>query len=284
MQKAPTSNTDPDVYFEASFSPVSIKPHFHNMHQILFIREGTVRIKINTKEYACNPDSILFISNLESHSIQILQYPYKRYVLSVPVNFSFLSQSPVFGILLRHPESFSHMIGLDSPAAAKIASLFSDMTRECAEKKSEWQLSVACGITRLLIELYRFSPASFPENSATNMAEIVLNMQKMIAARYFEEISLEVLAEKYFVSKYHLSREFKRLAGYNFKEYLILQRISAAKDYLVHSSMPVADVGQHCGYNNVNHFIRIFQNTVHKTPHQYRKEMRSVKTAPPADQ
>lgn len=275
MSKAPTGSSEPDVYFEASFGPASIKPHFHNMHQVLLIREGTVRIQINAKEYVCGPDSVFFISNLESHSIKILEYPYKRYVLSIPVNLPFLNQSPVFGILLQHSESFSHLVSLDGKSAGKFLLLMDDMVRECAEKKSEWQLSIACNITRLLIELFRYSPASFPENSATNMAEIVLDMQKCIAARYFEEISLEALAEKYFVSKYHLSREFKRLAGYNFKEYLILQRISAAKDYLAHSAMPVAEVGAHCGYKNVNHFIRIFRNTVQKTPYQYRKETRS---------
>lgn len=273
MSKAPFDRADPDIYYEESFAPGGIRNHYHNMQQILFIREGSVIISINKKEYAASKNSIFFISNLESHSIRILEYPYKRYVLSIPVDFSFLPlhESHFYGILLQRPENFSHMICLKESAENEAAAIFNAMYQECRDKRPGWQLMIACQIARLLVGLYRFSPSSFPEEPISGIAGIVLHIQKEIAEGLDQALTLDGFAEKYFVSKYHLSREFKRITGYNFKEYLILCRISAAKDLLVHTNMPVAEAGVRCGYPNVNHFIRIFKATTGKTPYQYKK-------------
>ncbi len=274
MTETPYSRSDPDIYFEESFSPGDIRPHYHNMQQILFIREGTVKICVNQKEYTGKPGSILFFSNLESHSVTILKYPYKRYVLSFPVDFSFLPmrESRFYGILLQRPENFSHMIRLKGPEEKTVAVLFGEMLCECRDKNPGWQLITACQISRLLVELYRFSPSSFPDNPVSGTARIVLDIQKEITEGFEGELSLEGFAQKHFISKYHLSREFRRITGYNFREYLILQRISSAKDLLAHTDLPVAEVCLRCGYPNVNHFIRIFKNAAGITPLQYKKE------------
>jgi AraC-like DNA-binding protein len=273
MSRVPYSRTDPDIYYEESLAPGGIYPHYHNMQQILLILEGAVKITVNKKEYAASGNSIFFISNLESHSVAILKYPYKRYVLSIPADFSFspLKDSYFYGILLQRPENFSHMIRL-AGFESNAAEIFKTMHGECQNKRPGWQLMIACQLARLLVGLYRFSPSSFPENSVSGIAGIVFHIQKEIAENFNKELSLEGFAEQNFVSKYHLSREFKRITGYNFREYLILYRISAAKDLLSHTDMAVADVCLRCGYPNVNHFIRIFKNTVGKTPYRYKKD------------
>lgn len=273
MSKVPYDRADPDIYLEESLGPGAIRSHYHNMQQILFIREGTARIIINKKEYAGTKNSIFFISNLESHSIEVQEYPCKRYVLSIPSDFSFppLRESYFYGILLQRPENFSHMIRLDKHQENSASANFEAMLRECREKRPGWQLMIASRIARLLVELYRSSPSSFPENPVSGIAGVIFRIQKEIAEKFDKEITLDGFAERYFVSKYHLSREFKRITGYNFREYLILYRIAAAKDLLAHTNMPVAEAGARCGYQNVNHFIRIFKNTVGKTPYQYKK-------------
>lgn len=267
------TSADPDIYYEESFAPGGIRPHHHNMHQILFVCGGAVAVVINQKEYTGRKGSVFFVSNLESHSIQIQEYPYKRFVLSIPADFPFspLRESRFYGILLQRPENFSHTISLEEPAEKNIAAIFDWMLCERRLKKPGWQLMISCHVARLLVELYRAAPASFPAAPESGIAGIILQIQKEIAENFTGELLLEGFAEKYFVSKYHLSREFRRITGYHFREYLILHRISAAKDLLAHTALPVAEVCVRCGYPNVNHFIRIFKNVAGETPCQYRK-------------
>lgn len=275
MIKAPSDCTDPDIYYEESFAPGFIRPHYHNMQQILFIREGTAKIAVHQKEYTGKKGSVFFISNLESHSVSIQEYPYKRYVLSFPLDYSFLSlhESYFYGILLQRPQNFTHMICLEGSEEYDAAAVFNAMHFECQNKRPGWQLMIACQIARLLVGLYRLTPSSFPEKPISGIAGIVLKIQKEITEGFHKELTLDGFAEKFFVSKYHLSREFKRITGYNFREYLILQRISAAKDLLAHTNMPVAEVCSRCGYQSVNHFIRIFKNKEGNTPYQYKKNL-----------
>jgi AraC-like DNA-binding protein len=71
---------------------------------------------------------------------------------------------------------------------------------------------------------------------------------------------------------YYLSRLFKKVSGYTFKEYLILQRIANAKSLLVYTDYNVTQICMKSGFNNVNHFIRTFKKQEGITPYQYRKK------------
>jgi YesN/AraC family two-component response regulator len=69
---------------------------------------------------------------------------------------------------------------------------------------------------------------------------------------------------------YYLSHLFLKVTGYGFKQYLINHRISKAKDILLHSSSSISEVCVSSGFNNVNHFIRLFKQKEGRTPLQYR--------------
>ena len=49
---------------------------------------------------------------------------------------------------------------------------------------------------------------------------------------YKEDINLDLIENKFYINKYEVSRNFKKITGYNFKTYLILVRLSKAKDLL----------------------------------------------------
>lgn len=90
---------------------------------------------------------------------------------------------------------------------------------------------------------------------------------------FSDDLSLEMLAEKNGVSKYHLSREFKRFMGLNFIDYLIRVRLNHAKELLRFTDLPVSQVTERCGFHDVSHFIRVFRlREGGLTPLQYRKQ------------
>lgn len=86
------------------------------------------------------------------------------------------------------------------------------------------------------------------------------------------DISLDIVADHFDMSRSRLSRIFKQQTGVAFKEYIVERRITAAKSLLLHSEYSVADICQRIGYTNVSHFIKIFKNAVGETPASYRKK------------
>ena len=95
---------------------------------------------------------------------------------------------------------------------------------------------------------------------------------KYMDLNFQKEIPLEEIAELCSISKFHLSKEFKKYIGVTIHEYLIQSRLSYAKELLKYSEYAVGEIVYSCGMNNVSHFINLFRDREGMTPNQYRKE------------
>lgn len=263
-----------DIYFCDTPDYAFSKTHFHNVHKIIFVDEGAVKMHIADKNYTVSGGTIVFISNLEKHSVKILRSPYKRYVVSLPQDFVFniVNHSHLLSILMQRPPGFSHAIELTAETARMVREVLNEMLKENEQKQAFWTERLLSLAAELLILLYRQSSAVFPADDSSDAVRIVTEVQHYIVHNCQADISLESMAKKYFVNKYYLSRIFKSVTGYTFKDYLILHRLSVAKDLLLHTDLSVTEVCLRSGYNNVNHFIRIFKSNEGTTPYQYKKE------------
>ena len=76
-----------------------------------------------------------------------------------------------------------------------------------------------------------------------------------------EKISLDLLAQNFYVSKYYLSHRFKDLTGMTITDYIIRRRLTLAKSYL-RQGLSVMLAGERAGFNSNNHFIHTFTKTV----------------------
>jgi YesN/AraC family two-component response regulator len=231
------------------------------------------KFNISGKTYHAKPNSLVLVSAFESHSREIIQYPYNRYVLAINNEFSakFLNHPLLLSVLLRRPENFCHQIDLDKQTTESIAEICQEMIHETEQKGAFWEENVASMIMQMLITVYRFSSEAFWPDDSSNASKLVYKIQKHIGANYMKDLSLEELSKEFFVSKYYLSRIFKSATGFNYKDYLIQCRLSVAKDLLVNSRLSINEICEECGYNNINHFIRIFKTYEGIPPAKYRK-------------
>ncbi len=83
-----------------------------------------------------------------------------------------------------------------------------------------------------------------------------------------EKITLDLIADRFYVSKFHLSHCFKRATGFSIMEYLISSRILKARQ-LLREGMRVQDVGEAVGFQSNEHFIRTFSAITGTSPKQY---------------
>ncbi|MCQ6562903.1 AraC family transcriptional regulator [Paenibacillus mendelii] len=105
-----------------------------------------------------------------------------------------------------------------------------------------------------------------------NIEQIITKLQ----THYNEKITLDQLAEEFFISKYHLTREFKRYTGYSPIEYHMKLKIAAAKELLQTSTYSIDEIGSEIGFSSINHFIGSFKKHEGITPLVFRKRSRSI--------
>ncbi len=105
----------------------------------------------------------------------------------------------------------------------------------------------------------------------TQLPDNIRYLVKYMEHNYNQPLSLSYLAEFSNMSKYYLSREFKKYTGFSPNDYLISLRINQAKVLLKSSDLPAAKIAHEVGIHDLNNFTNLFKKKVGKTPIQYRK-------------
>jgi len=101
----------------------------------------------------------------------------------------------------------------------------------------------------------------------------ILDVQKYISKHLEEALSLSDLAQHYFISKEHLSRQFKKEVGISVQNYINDKKMEYAKNLLRnHSMISISNIPSMCGYSDLHYFYRIFKKITGITPVQYREE------------
>lgn len=101
-------------------------------------------------------------------------------------------------------------------------------------------------------------------------------IREYLNENYTRKILLEELAEEFYVSKFHLSREFKNEYDITVGNYLLNLRIGRAKELLRFTSMPIEEIAAECGINDTGYFTKIFRKSEGMTALQYRHKWGSV--------
>ena len=82
----------------------------------------------------------------------------------------------------------------------------------------------------------------------------------------FDNHSLTSLSELLGIHPVHLSREFHRIYGITFGQYIRFIRVNKAFDLLLNSKMNMTEVCYDCGFYDQSHFIRDFKRIYKKSP------------------
>lgn len=90
-------------------------------------------------------------------------------------------------------------------------------------------------------------------------------------AHYKEDLSLQQIAAKFYLSREYISRKFKQQFGLNWSEYLGRQRMNSAKLLLQNPSLRLAQVAEMVGYQDEKYFSKVFKKMEGMTPGEYRK-------------
>ncbi len=106
------------------------------------------------------------------------------------------------------------------------------------------------------------------ENVAGNF--IVRNALTYIEENYKEKLLLSDVAEKTYVSQWHLSKLLNKETGQNFSEILNGIRIEKAKDLLRNSSLRIGDIAQEVGFVDLAHFSRVFKRVCGMSANEFR--------------
>ena len=123
-------------------------------------------------------------------------------------------------------------------------------------------------LAQVLVLLNRLALQNRKEEPVTAPDSTVYNVLGYINDHYHENLTLDDLANRFFISKYHLSREFQRLVGSSVHRYIVQKRLVMAKQMLSNGK-PSSEVYQSCGFGDYSNFYRAFKAEYQISPKEY---------------
>lgn len=100
----------------------------------------------------------------------------------------------------------------------------------------------------------------------------ISKIRKHLDENYSENITLEDVAKKTFVSKEYLSAAFKKEVGSTFSDYLMTVRMEKAKKMILEYEIPIQKVSNLMGYVDAAHFYKTFKRYFNTTPGKMRED------------
>jgi len=108
------------------------------------------------------------------------------------------------------------------------------------------------------------------------MEKKIYSVASFIHSHYAEELTLEGLSQRFYISGCYLSRQFKEVTGFTLTDYIQMTRIRNVQSLLLNSRIPITEAASACGFTSFSQFNRVFQKHIGMSPTQYRRQNRML--------
>lgn len=103
----------------------------------------------------------------------------------------------------------------------------------------------------------------------------IQEIEAFLRKNYEKDITLQEIAERFFLSREYISRKFKQEYHETLTNYLTKIRIEKAKELLENPHLKVYEISYKVGYQNEKYFSKVFKKLVGFTPNEYRVHVMS---------
>jgi AraC-like DNA-binding protein len=244
--------------FHYRYGSFTERKNFHSF-LILYTYSGSGTLSYRGRKYSLSEGDGFFINCMEYHLYQVEGQIWDTAILHMdgPLLPAFhelymqhgspLFQEPITG---KYQQYLEQLLGLYSNPQ-----LYRD-----------WQVSTCIDNLLNHLLLLNSSHAAMRTEIPDNIRYLIKYMEN----NFDKPLTLDYLADFASITKYYLSREFKKYTGFAPNEYLISLRINRAKILLKNSTIPASKIAHEVGIHDMNNFTNLFKKKTGMTPIQYR--------------
>lgn len=255
------------------------EPHTHTFYEIYYLRKGERIYFINGKLYTVKSGDLIVINPQDVHRTTSSSVEkFERILINFKEDFILPKTLSCDLPFLPFSEG-SQLIRFPAKDQANIEKLIFQMLYECQKKEVGYIPYVQLLLSKLLIQIYRQSLHS-PPIVDTPMSRRIEEITTYLNEHFHEKLTLNQVADQFFVSPSYLSRTFKKFTGFNFSEYVQAIRMREARRLLIESNQKVIEIAEKVGYPTIAHFNKTFRKHTGFSPTQFRKHHKHLSYHP----
>ena len=256
--------------------PPEVGFHQHPFYEVFFFLAGNVRYLIEGKAYHLRPGDILLTNNMDIHRPEIRSgTPYERFVIWIADDYFERSRQCGDDISQCFHDAAKRDYRLIRPDHDTLIRL-KDLCDRITQVKGGRELGCFTLSSAYLLEFLVYLSRSYyatPDSVREDVTEdskinhVLLYLNEHITT----DLTLDALAEQFYISKFHLSKLFKQYTGMSIYQYIIKKRITIARNLLL-EGVSVTQACLDCGFHDYSNFLKAFKREFGKNPREYGRE------------
>lgn len=267
--------TEKTGYLEQDFRLFHIKDqtkrefsyHYHDFHKVIIFLSGKAAYHIEGKSYYLKPWDILLVNRHAIHKPEIdFSVPYERFVLWISDD---IKSTELLRCFQKAIDRSYNLIRLDSDTQEKLKQLLYELEAALKDEKFGSELLGSALFTQFMVYVNRiFLEKQYIYDARSYSSDSQIEeLLRYINHNLTEDLSIETLARKYYLSKYHMMRKFKEETGYTIHNYIISKRLLLARTKISEGT-PILKAAQLSGFSDYTTFSRAYKKQFGTAPSQ----------------
>lgn len=253
--------------------------HFHDGFEIYFTLTNGVKYYVENKKFFLNSGGLILVNNNEMHrSEPPKEGLYERYIVSfVPdciAEYDSMEGMDLFEPFTDRSQGNICCVQLNEKQIKEFTGHLEWMIYYQREQMDGWKILQKLELIQIILLCRGYSSRNLNHSLLEQPIERLRPILQYIKQHPGADLSLERLAEDFYISKSHLIRLFKSSIGLTPNQYIIMIRVMKSRKYLT-DGMSILKVCELVGYSDESHFIRTFRKIVGTTPKKYAQMRRN---------
>ena len=265
---------DFELFYYEDHSHLKVDLHTHDYYEFYFFLEGNVHMQIGKELYPVQLGDIMIIPPGVPHHTIIgdSNMPYRRFVFWISREYCnlLLQSSPDYAYVMQYVETNKRYIfHTDQITFHSVQSKLLRLLDEMHSPKFGHNAQISICVNDLILHLNRIA---YKQNTPTAKNTDHLLYQQLteyIEEHLDEDLSLETLSKKFFVSKYHIAHVFKDNIGLSIHQYITKKRLNLCKEAL-EGQISITEAYQLYGFGDYSSFYRAFKKEFGISPKDFR--------------
>ncbi|HHV11692.1 MAG TPA: AraC family transcriptional regulator [Clostridiales bacterium] len=244
--------------------------HYHDFNKILILIKGNVSYNVEGKNYELKPYDIVLVNAGEIHRPSVLDnLGYERIIIYVSTQFLGHYQDPDYDLnycFERAKKEHSNVLRIPSIDKSKLYQVCLELEHSFTDQAYAKELYQKILFLEFMIQLNRTAISNHINylDSANDNGKLI-RIIEFINGHLSEDLSIDLLAEHFYLNRYYLMHYFKNETGYTIGNYITEKRLLLAKS-LVQKGLSTTEACFQSGFKNYSTFSRAFKKAFHTVP------------------
>jgi AraC-like DNA-binding protein len=242
--------------------------HYHEFYKLLFFISGSGEYVVEGKRYSLLPGDIVLIGTHCVHRPEFSpDIPCERMILYISPEFLHRESSVTCDLTECFSKEYDHVLRPTDLIRKSLFTLLVNIEKELSSTHYGKEVLSNGLLLRLMVEIarsIRHKEVQKPEPLLPK-SKRMLDIVGYLDAHLTEELNIDLLADKFFISRYHLMRRFREETGTTIHAYISDRRLMLARDLII-QGVPATEACFQCGFGSYSSFSRAYGKFFGTTP------------------